>query len=93
MYAHVSLQTGVLLFSGLLLDHPRVGRRILLLLSTSGITLSLFLLGLGFQTSMAWLSVLGLIAFAGFFSVGIGLPFSLSLLSPHSFHENVMPNI
>ncbi len=62
----------------------RVGRRPLLLISLSGMTVSLFVLGLAFHLpqlsgSLGWIAIISLMVYVGSFAVGLGPVFWLVL--------------
>ena len=62
----------------------KVGRRPLLLVSLAGMTLSLFVLGLAFSlphlaAMMGWIAPVSLMAYVGFYAVGLGPVFWLVL--------------
>mmetsp|Transcript_93898 Transcript_93898/g.268895 ORF Transcript_93898/g.268895 Transcript_93898/m.268895 type:complete len:362 (+) Transcript_93898:123-1208(+) len=68
------LKVVVIVLAGRLFDHPKVGRRPLLLASNAGIALALVILAINFsmgEPSVGW-AVLALALFVCFFSLGMG---------------------
>ena len=68
-----ALKVVVIVLAGRLFDHPRAGRRPLLMASNLGISASLALLALNFHfAGSAEVAVLSLLCFVTFFSLGVG---------------------
>jgi MFS family permease len=65
-------KTGTLVVIAFLLDHPKAGRRRLLLASTSGVTVSFLILAIGLQLGLKWVAISGIFLFAIAFSFGLG---------------------
>lgn len=85
------LKVVVIVLAGRLFDHPKVGRRPLLLASNAGIALALVILAINFsmaKPSVGW-AVLALALFVCFFSLGMGP--GCWLLASEVFSTQVIP--
>ena len=66
------VKVAVIVVAGRLFDHPRVGRRPLLVASNVGIAASLLALGLATTLGSVSLAVFALVSYVTFFSLGMG---------------------